>query len=251
MKRVVEAHLGEVEEFGFGEAHACGVLVFVVKRGVKHGGIVGGEDDRDAVAEELRKRMFFNRWGHRAIDYGARVARLQVFEKGAGAEIALRADFEGNAAVGEEIHERGILGGGYAMADPFNVEKFDSFADFFRTADFAGVDKQVQAVCSSLFVDGTKFVGGDAEFVSADAEGDNFLGGASLGDIHNLHRWARPELTHGIEDPVEAQAAPFEWLSGLEDRFEIGFRPLLAQQHDADRESHFCIDNVLGEEMFG
>ena len=55
-----EARLEEGSEFGLGEAHAVGVAVFGGEVGVEHGGVVGGESDGDAVAEELRKWMRFD-----------------------------------------------------------------------------------------------------------------------------------------------------------------------------------------------
>jgi len=48
---VVKAHLREVRELGFGQAHATRVFVFVEQCGVEHGGVVGGENDGDAMPE--------------------------------------------------------------------------------------------------------------------------------------------------------------------------------------------------------
>ena len=143
---VIETHLGEAGEFGFGQTHAAGVFVFVEECRVEHRGIVGGEDDWDAVAEELWKRMM--------LDLG--VFAAQLTRQGTGTDVALRADFEGNAAVGEQVHERGVVDGGDAVADPFGPEQFDGFTDFFGAADFAGVHQAMQADLGGFVVDGAK-----------------------------------------------------------------------------------------------
>ena len=51
----------QADEFGFAEAHLRGDFVFAEERGVEHGGIVGGEHYRNAMAEELRQGMLRER----------------------------------------------------------------------------------------------------------------------------------------------------------------------------------------------
>ncbi len=45
----------QADEFGFAEAHLRGDFVFTEERGVEHGGIVGGEHYRNAMAKSCGK----------------------------------------------------------------------------------------------------------------------------------------------------------------------------------------------------
>ena len=67
---------------------------FFKQRRAKHGGIVGGESDRDAVAEK------FGKWVKR--DSG--MSGVQLDTESVGAQIAGKADFERNFASSERIH---------------------------------------------------------------------------------------------------------------------------------------------------
>jgi len=164
-ERMGEAGPEEGSEFGFGKSHAVGVSAFRGEVGVEHCGVIGRESDGDAVAEKLRKRVSF--------DCGGRLRELA--SESAGEDVAARAEFEGNAAVGEKIHQRPIVDGGDAVADPFDAEEFDGFADFFRTANFAGVHEAMKTQRSGGIIDGTKRNGRNAQFIAAYAEGDDFF----------------------------------------------------------------------------
>src|SRR6267378_4428728 len=77
------------------------------------------------------------------------------------ADIALRANLERNAAIGEKIHECRIIYRSDAVAYPF------------WAANFAGVDKPVKPQRGSLLVYRPQFFGGHAQFIAANAEGDD------------------------------------------------------------------------------
>src|SRR5579859_6846904 len=111
-----------------------GVAIFGGEVGVEHGGVVGGKSDRNAVAKELRKRMGFD----------GCVRLRELAREGSGQNVAAGAEFERDAAVGEEIHEGGIVDGGDTVADALDVEKLNGFADFFGAADFSGVHEQMK-----------------------------------------------------------------------------------------------------------
>lgn len=64
----------------------------------------------------------------------------QLKRERSGAGVALRANLKGDAAIGEKVHEGGIIYSGDAVADSFCAEEFDGFPDFFGAADFSGVD---------------------------------------------------------------------------------------------------------------
>ena len=237
---VVEAHLCETKEFLFVEAHAAGVFVFVEEGGVEHGGIVGGENDWNAVAKECGEGM--------VLDANVRAAQLK--REGPGADVALRTNFERDAAVGEEIHQRGIVDGGDSVADAFGAEEFDGFANFLRATHFSGVDKAMQAECGGLVIDRAKFFGGHAELVAADAEGDDGFGGALAGGFDNTGGGFGAELADGVKNIVDAQSPACEWFGGTKDGFKVGFGALLAEKHDADGKSDFGVDDMLGEKLF-
>jgi len=59
------------------------------------------------------------------------------------------------------------------------------------------------------------------------------------------------ELPDGIENPAHAKATVLERLGGTKERFKICLRALFAQQHDADGERDFRIDNILLEQVLG
>src|SRR5271163_8686 len=182
-------------------------------------------------------------------DSGAFAAQLLI--QSAGADIAGGTDFQRDLSLGEQIHEGRIIDRGDAMADAFGTEEFDGFANFFRAADFTGVHQAVQAQVASFVVGGAKFFSWYAEFVAADAEGYDFFRGGAAGGFNDLHGGVDAELTGGVEDPVHGQAAFFKRFGGTQDGFKIGFRPLLAEKHDADGESDFGVDDALGQEVLG
>ena len=183
-----EAHVYDLGEFGFVEAQLSSVFVFGLQRRVKHRWVIGGEDDRDAVAPELRQRMILHTC----------VGEMQLIRECAGADVALRTNFERNAVVDEQVHERGILRGGDAVADALDVQQFDGFADFIGAADFSRVHQQVKVIFRSMLIHWPKFFGSDAHFVAANAERDNRFGLAAFCGIKDFHSGFRPEMTRGI-----------------------------------------------------
>ena len=64
-----------------------------------------------------------------------------------------------------------------------------------------------------------------------------------------MHGRFDSELADGVENEIHAQAALVEWLGGFEHGFEVGFGDLLAQDHDADGEGDFSVDNALGQKL--
>jgi hypothetical protein len=124
-----------LREFGFRQSHAKSIGVFVVQRGVEHGGIVGGENDRNAMALELGEGMVTDR----------SIFAFELERQGSGADVACRAELQRDLAFGEQIHQSGVVDGGDAMADALDTEELDGFADFFGTPDLAGVDQAMKA----------------------------------------------------------------------------------------------------------
>ena len=153
----------------------------------------------------------------------------------AGHEIGGGADLEGDTGVSEQVHEGGMVDGGDAVADAFDGEEFDRFADFFRAADFAGMDQTAEAYGSGTVVNRAKIRGSDTQFITADSERDDFIGRGALSGLDDSGGGFGAKLANGIENPAEAQAAGFERFGGAEDCFEISFGRLAAQQHDAYR----------------
>lgn len=86
--------MDEGSEFRFGQAHAVGVAVFGDEVRMEHGGVVGGKNDRNSVAEEFGEGMGLD--GH--------VLLGELARESAGQDVAGGAEFEGDAAVGKEVH---------------------------------------------------------------------------------------------------------------------------------------------------
>src|SRR5216684_7739349 len=110
------------------------------------------------------------------------------------------------------------------MADALDAEQFDGFANFLRAANFAGVHQLVQTDLCGAVIDGTKFLGGDGEFVAADAEGSDGFRMAAVCGFDDFHRCVHAELARGIEHPSELKSATFEWFGGVEKSLEVCFR---------------------------
>src|SRR5690349_22660123 len=108
--------------------------VFLRQGGMKHGGVVGGEHDRNAVSQKAGQRV--------VLDGG--FGGTELGGERAGHEIAGGADLEGDTAVSEQVQEGGIVDGRDAVADAFDGEEFDRFADFIRAAHFAGMDQTAE-----------------------------------------------------------------------------------------------------------
>lgn len=142
------------------------------------------------------------------------------------------------------------MNGRNTVTDTFDGEKFNGFSDFFRTADFAGVHEATEARGSRGFIDRQKITGGDAEFVAADAERDNFRRGAAFCGVDDAHGGFGAELADGIEYPAQREAAGLELFGGTKNGSEIGFGRLFAEEHDADGERDFSVDDVVLQELF-
>src|SRR6266481_8650814 len=122
---------------------------------MKHGGVISRKNNRDAVAPESRQRMVRD----------SRLGETQLFPKRAGTDVALGANFQRDAAVDEQVHQRRILRGRNAVSDALDVQQLDSLADSFRAADFPGVHQEMKAIVRGLFVDRAKFLSGYTHFV--------------------------------------------------------------------------------------
>jgi len=101
-----------------------------------------------------------------------------------------------------------------------------------------------------LVINGPEFMRVDAQFVAADAEGDDGWVIAAGRGVDDGDSGVGAELADGVEDPVHAQAALREGFSGGNNGREVGFRRLFAKDHDADGERDFSIDDIFGEEIF-
>jgi len=100
---------------------------------MKHGGIVGGEGDGNALAEE------FGEWMVR----DSAMSGIQLNIQGVGAEVAGQTNFQRDFASDKCVHERGTANGGDAVADAFDVEDVDGIFDLFRSTGFSSVSYEV------------------------------------------------------------------------------------------------------------
>ena len=91
--------LGELQDFGRGQAHLGERGVFAAQVGFEHGGVVGGKADGHAGAKKLRQGMVGAESASRS--------RRNLAGQRAGAQIAGGADFQGNVARGEQVHRCG------------------------------------------------------------------------------------------------------------------------------------------------
>ena len=114
-----ETHGDELPDFAFGKAHADSVGIFPRKVGVEHGGIIGRKNNRNAVTHEPRERVI--------VDGG--FGPLKLSGKRSSTDVADRADFQGNAPLGEKIHEIAVVERRDAMTDALGTEEFNRFAD--------------------------------------------------------------------------------------------------------------------------
>ena len=102
----------------------------------------------------------------------------------------------------------------------------------------------------SAVVNATKFLGGNAELVAADPESHDRFRIAALCGFNHLHGGVRTELARGIEHPSKPEPTFLERLGGAKEGFEICFRLLFSEEHDADGKSDFRIDHALRKQMF-
>src|SRR5262249_132988 len=146
---------------------------------------------------------------------------IQLTRERACTQVADGADFEWNAASGEQVHQCGIVNRGNAMADAFDTQSLDGFADFLRAANFAGVDESMQPGIGCGVVNWQKVFRGDAHFIAADAESDNFRRGAMFCCLDNTHGGVRAELADGVKNPPQRQTARFELVGGANNRSKV------------------------------
>lgn len=100
---------------------------------MKHGGIVGGEGDGNALAEE------FGEWMVR----DSAMSGIQLNIQSVGAEVAGQTNFQRDFASDKGVHERGTANGGDAVADAFDVEDVDGIFDLFRSTGFSSVSYEM------------------------------------------------------------------------------------------------------------
>src|SRR5258708_33645205 len=117
-KGIVEAGLGELDEFPRSEPHAMHMAVLLAHRRFKHGWGVARKRDRKTAPKKSRKRML--------LLSSRRTAHLPG--QCAGAKIARGADLEGNVSRGDEIHGALVAHHSDAVADPLGAQQFDGFA---------------------------------------------------------------------------------------------------------------------------
>jgi hypothetical protein len=236
---VIEARLRELAQFGSGETHLVSGGIFGGQVGVEHGWIVCRKHNGNAMAQKLRERVVEQRG-----------ALIELPGQRAGSEIADRTNFQRDTTVREQVHERSIMDGGDAVADTFDGENLDGFADFFRATDFAGVHQPMQSRGGSRFIHGKKILGGDTQFVAADAEGDDSGRSAIFGGLDHAHGGRSAKLADSVKNPAQGEAPRLERFGGTQDGCEVGFGFLVAQEHYSYRESDFGVDNLVLKELF-
>ena len=142
------------------------------------------------------------------------------------------------------------MDGGDAVADAFDGENLDGFADFFRPTDFAGVHQPMQSGGGSRFIHGKKILGGDTQFVAADAEGDDSGRSAIFGGLDHAHGGRSAKLADRVKNPAQCEAPRLERFGGTQDGRKVRFGFLVAQEHYSYGESDFGVDNLVLKELF-
>jgi len=87
---------------------------------VKHGWVIGGKNHGYAVAQEFGERMIFD----------CCVFEAELTGQGAGSQVARRANLERYLSLREQIHQFHIVDRCDSVADAFDTEQFDGFANF-------------------------------------------------------------------------------------------------------------------------
>src|ERR1700676_1569242 len=149
------------------------------------------------------------------------ILETQLFRERTGADIALRANLQRDAAGRKQVHKRGIERCSDAVPDALHMQEFDGLADFLGATDLSCMHQKMKAHVRRLLVDRAKFFRGYTHFVAANAERHNRFGLTALCRVHDFHGCFGAELARGIENPVYAKALLFEWLGGLQNGFEI------------------------------
>ena len=93
-KGVFETHVDNSGQLVFLQAHARGVCILFLQRGVKHCRVIGGEHDGYAVAQKFWERMIFDSY----------VLSAELPSECGGLHIAPRAYLKGDFSLRKEIH---------------------------------------------------------------------------------------------------------------------------------------------------
>ena len=242
-KSVFEAGAGDASKLVQREAHIQGGGIFVYERGVEHGGIVSGESDGNAMAEEFGKRVLRERG----------IGGVELDVESVGAEVAGRADFEGDVAFGEGVHEGGAANGGDAVANAFGVKYVNGVLDLLGAAGFSGVANEVEAVGGGKLVSGEEIGEREREFIAAEAQGDYAIGAEISGEAGNFYGGRGAKLADGIKDELHLRAAAGGMAAreSFADGLKICGDVLFAEEHDSDREGDFGVEYVLCVESGG
>src|ERR1019366_7461912 len=124
-KGVFEARLGEPDNIHCREPHPVGMTVFVADGGLEHGRIVARKCDGEAAAKERWERMLF---------VAGRIA-AELARQSPGAEIAGRADLQGNVTGREKIHGALVAQHADPVSNALSAQDFDGLADEFGPSD--------------------------------------------------------------------------------------------------------------------
>ena len=210
-----------------------GGFVFVFEIAVEKGWIVGVECDHEAGIEVAAEGVIFDE------------------RAAAGAQVGCDADFEGNLALGEEIHEFGIVDCGKGMAESLGAD-VDSAPDAFGSGGLAGMGGEAEASVARFCVEFAERLGAGATLVAANANADDGwkLGMQFRGFAKNLRRFFRAEVADSIENPVDGDAK-FGFCAGAgafhtgKERLEVAASPVI---DDPDRDVDLGVNDALGGE---
>src|SRR5713101_3819992 len=137
---------------------------------------------------------------------------------------------------------------GDSVADPLCTQELHRVMDLLRSADLSGMNQTVKALRGDKVVRRAELGGGQGQLVAAHAEGDDTLLLVIPSEQGNFSGCFRAELAHGIEDPTKSEAFSGTRLAGPADGLKVCFGDLLAEEHDADGNRQFGIDDILFEE---
>lgn len=225
------------QEIVEGKAGLQGGREFFKKTCAEHGGIVGGESDRDTVAEKFRQ----------GVKRDSVMSGVQLDVQSVGAEVAGDANFEWNFASRESVHQRGTADGGDAVADAFDAEKVDGVLDLLGAAGFSGMGDEVQGMLGCVGVGFAEIGKRERQFIATQTKSDDALIAKFRGDASYFHGGGGAKLTDRVENKLHLRTgarrvvAPENFAQGGKIRGDV----LFAQQHHADGESDFGVDHAL------
>ena len=229
---------GEFAELVEGEAEVgVGEGVLVEQGGAEHGWVVGVDGDHEAEVEVGAQGVVVQR--------GA----------AAGAQVGGDVDLDGDLALGEDLHEFGVVVGGEGVADALCPDVDggpDAGGTFDDAAGFASVGGEAQTGGASLGVKVFEEGSGTSRFVSPDADADD--GGILLAEFGGLAEDSGglfgAEVAYGVDEPVEGGtslllAADSATLDGFDEGFDFRVLPVI---EDADGDVDLGVDDALGGE---